>query len=295
MTDKYYIGQTLSHEYVNKKMTWIARGLKERWTTHKRYAKNGSKLPLHVDIREYGEDQFVAEEVNRYDGKDIFKLNEFETKYILEYKSISPSGYNKILDKPRTGLSRRMLLNHYNSKHKEKISFDQKIISNSKREDRSSQIFLEQHIDLYDFLLEYSVYKIRIYKYNQAYKLQAFVFENIDTFVKCYKHIKDAIKDSEYFKDCAEIEINRDNTYKYQYKLDRLKDTEILRIYGGKSYHFNRAIYVYNIFLRTAKEGVKKYSFGGKTIAIEESYNIASDFAKRLSEMKNIEFSLKPI
>lgn len=78
---KCYVGQT-NHTAI------------ERWRTHVDTAKRISGCAaLYSAIRKYGENDFEITEITNgeYDKK---KLNELEKKYIKEFKTLSPNGYN---------------------------------------------------------------------------------------------------------------------------------------------------------------------------------------------------------
>lgn len=76
LNGKIYIGQTIHPE--------------RRWTEHKQKVKHGQeKLPIHLAIEKYGEENFSFEVLEWTDDYD----NE-ERRLIKEYNSISPNGYN---------------------------------------------------------------------------------------------------------------------------------------------------------------------------------------------------------
>lgn len=143
-TKKYYIGQTLSHKYCKADNQWDASGIKSRWSAHIREMGKNNKTDLYVDMNKYGLDDFVLKEIERYSGRDIFLLAEYEEKYILEYNALIPNGYNKVLSQPFDGVSRRILLDYYNSILDTPIDIEkinqkhaQKIIDNDKARRRA--------------------------------------------------------------------------------------------------------------------------------------------------------------
>lgn len=92
---KCYVGQ--AQKYVGKiKMRWGTNG---RWKSHLREAKDtidkGKKdhcTILNAAIRKHGEENFEVTKLA--DCKNQDEMNEFENKYIIEYNSMIPTGYN---------------------------------------------------------------------------------------------------------------------------------------------------------------------------------------------------------
>lgn len=85
---KLYIGQAVNYTTDGRK--W---GSKRRWKSHIYRAKSNKcecRL-LENAIRKYGEDSFIIEDIQ--DCK-ITELNYYENKYVEEFNSISPNGYN---------------------------------------------------------------------------------------------------------------------------------------------------------------------------------------------------------
>lgn len=80
INNKIYIGLTT---------TSIAR----RWHQHCYKAQN-DEHPTVIDqaIRKYGKENFIVEKVDETDDRDT--LNQLEIKYIAEYNSLAPIGYN---------------------------------------------------------------------------------------------------------------------------------------------------------------------------------------------------------
>lgn len=80
INNKIYIGQTIY-------------SIEERWKAHCTCVKyNNHHSLFHNAIRKYGEENFKIELI---DTADTFEeLNEKEIKYIKEYNSLTPNGYN---------------------------------------------------------------------------------------------------------------------------------------------------------------------------------------------------------
>jgi hypothetical protein len=92
VNSKLYIGQAVSHILNHKK--YRLYGCKGRFKCHISESKSNKKNQCHYlnnSIRKYGEDKFIVEMIAIC---DMDKGDELETKYILEYKSLFPFGYN---------------------------------------------------------------------------------------------------------------------------------------------------------------------------------------------------------
>ena len=80
VNDKVYIGQTVNEA-------------KRRFAAHVSNVKhNRYKTVLYNAMKKYGIDCFQYEVINK--AENIKQLNELEVKYIAEYNSIYPNGYN---------------------------------------------------------------------------------------------------------------------------------------------------------------------------------------------------------
>lgn len=79
---KKYIGQTV-------------RSVKTRFREH---INAKDDYPIHLALRKYGKENFsfdIIEEIEIESEDELYKaLNKLETKYIQEYKSLAPNGYN---------------------------------------------------------------------------------------------------------------------------------------------------------------------------------------------------------
>ncbi len=76
---KIYIGET-------------TKTLNKRLSEHRKRIKAGYKLPLYDDVRKYGFDSFVVEQIDT--AKTQNELYAKEKKWIKHYSSIVPNGYN---------------------------------------------------------------------------------------------------------------------------------------------------------------------------------------------------------
>jgi hypothetical protein len=98
--NKLYIGQTRSHRLNKNK--YRPFGYLGRFKDHinECYAKKkGCCKYLNSSILKYGEDNFICEKIAEC---PVDNLNELEMKYILEYNSKYPTGYN-LTDGGKTG------------------------------------------------------------------------------------------------------------------------------------------------------------------------------------------------
>lgn len=75
---KLYIGQTVYP-------------LSYRYTNHLSDARNGRGYAMASAIRKYGQNNFKIELVEECDED---QLNDLEVKYIKQYNSVTPNGYN---------------------------------------------------------------------------------------------------------------------------------------------------------------------------------------------------------
>lgn len=75
---KLYIGQT-------------TYPLSYRYTNHLSDARNGRGYAMASAIRKYGQNNFKIELIEECDED---QLNDLEVKYIKQYNSVAPNGYN---------------------------------------------------------------------------------------------------------------------------------------------------------------------------------------------------------
>lgn len=68
------------------------KSLKRRWAVHKSCAARGSNVAIHRALRKYGHENFSISVIGETDSES--ELLSMEIKFILEYKSRSPLGYN---------------------------------------------------------------------------------------------------------------------------------------------------------------------------------------------------------
>jgi group I intron endonuclease len=86
VNDKQYVGKTASDA---DNAAWAS---KRRWRQHVTYTKRKGKGALSAAIIKYGEDAFSVVTIGYYDSYD--KLTEAEVRYIAQYNTVAPNGYN---------------------------------------------------------------------------------------------------------------------------------------------------------------------------------------------------------
>jgi hypothetical protein len=98
VNNKIYIGQTVSHMLNHGK--YRRYGVQKRLDSHFSEAIKNNKAKecryLNNAIRKYGNDKFIVELI---DTCDMESGDNTEDKYILQYKSLFPNGYNLKLGK----------------------------------------------------------------------------------------------------------------------------------------------------------------------------------------------------
>ena len=93
INNKYYVGQTLSHIYNDKKKLWESYGINSRLLKHLYKVQGNVDYPLYNDINKLGIDKFTISIETEILSKYISTLDNLETEYINKYDSIK-NGYN---------------------------------------------------------------------------------------------------------------------------------------------------------------------------------------------------------
>ena len=300
-TEKYYIGQTLSHRYM-KKNIWVKTGVNIRCLTHK---NRKFSRPLYDDIQEYGWQDFVVEIEAEYNGKEIVNLSKYETATIKNKNSLIPNGYNERVKSVASGRSRKRILWFYDQNPLEYEQF-------SLRPDgRSTQICLAMESEeKKKFFQTIAVSKIRITLINSKGKadlirLMVYVFgekdsyrhefrikDNIEeTFTTALKFAQEITKKIEVAATLENLINGIDATYEYQEKLNFFDEKNIVSATGSKYYHKGIDSYTYIIFLRDAENKKHRMTFGGRKLSIDDAYKKAGIFVKKLNEISPLDFT----
>lgn len=83
--------------YIGQCQSWIGikqhkkHGTEKRWKQHINDANSKSNLLFHRAIRKYGDKTFIVKTIKIC---PIWQLNYYEYKYIRQYKTLHPNGYN---------------------------------------------------------------------------------------------------------------------------------------------------------------------------------------------------------
>ena len=86
---KSYIGQ--AKEFKTKNDKPYKYGISGRWNDHLYEARRGNTKELYLDIARFGKGQFKVEEICK---ASLNNLDNLETQYIEQYKTLQPNGYN---------------------------------------------------------------------------------------------------------------------------------------------------------------------------------------------------------
>ncbi len=294
--NKSYIGQTFSHGYVGKYLNKknILSRIKKHYND-KNLDKNKNK-PLYIDLSKYESKDFIIYEVEKIYKKEIGLINQKEGEYMEKYNSLYQNGYNleeigkkypKILkdlskfydfeikkfeyiDKTRDRRKKDICIADYFGFKNEQLSLN-KILKLLKNVEVES-------VKLVDSNGLRIVIRIKKEKNN----IRMYFKGNKDDCLIFSKKISDNIIISPSFigKEC----------YKYKLKLDKvLEDKDIITTITGKSYHnSSRDCDTYLIMVSGKKNNriqtLHRISFGGKTIKINESYNLGIEFVEKIKE-----------
>jgi len=87
---KRYIGQCQSYSFSNSVV--VKRGSEKRWKEHICYSKTRNKhCVLHLALQKYGAHNCIFKTIFIC---DVHKLDYYEVKFIRQYKTLLPNGYN---------------------------------------------------------------------------------------------------------------------------------------------------------------------------------------------------------
>jgi len=228
-TGKLYIGQTVSHMLNHGK--YRRYGSQKRLNCHFSEAIKNNKDKecryLNNSIRKYGNDKFIVEQI---DICHMDKGDEVEARYITQYNSIFPFGYNLKIGGTvfkHCDESRRILSEGYYKSLDKKDNINTIPNNMLKSQDQSKMERLE-NIDLPEDIDNYDKY-IRICNLNSNKKLLVLKIgdieisfgskklsnedlrQNIIDFIKKLKIYKEERKNSAKLLDVPEIPHSNDN------------------------------------------------------------------------------------
>lgn len=303
--NKSYVGQTLSHGYVNDRLS--RKGILTRIRTHynDRSLEQNINKPLSMALTTYDADQFEVFEEEKIVGKELAFINMKEGEYMKKYNSLVPNGYNT----EEIGKIYSELLQDLSKLYDFEIKKFEYIDSTRERRRRDvcigpyfnlkrKKIEAEQIIELlktvdieYLYLTNSSGLRIVARLKNENTNIRVYFKGNTDDCLEFANKISTNIIISPSFYE--------EKMYKYQLKLDKvLEDKECITVITGKEYNNNaRDHKTYLMIVYGNKNGrhqqLHRISFGGKTIDIKESYKTAIDFIDKIKEnIPKIEYKI---
>jgi hypothetical protein len=304
-TQKNYIGQTLSHHLKNRK--WEPYGIENRLIKHLSRSTL-SEYPLYNDIKKYGFDNFEVTEEEILKSEKIIELNLLEKKYIDEYKSLHPNGYNLTTNTEYIDPDKKIIFDYYNleiknsSEHIERQMRRKQVSINCNSESKRLEFFKDKNIE--------KIY-INPIKEGEKYKyIRVLIYiEKIDDIFRVQfsnKDIKEAIdrafefsnkltKKIEYNPSIINIKNdNLEDEYKYQEKINKIGEDiyKISKITGSFFYHksIDKKTYLVLIsFEASTKRKSMRIMFGGKKIEENDAYNMAKEFVDKINNINKVE------
>ncbi len=303
VNNKIYIGQTLSHHYFSSEDKWVKTGIKDRWRRHIQKSVTPT-TEFYSDIKKYGSENFEIDIDTIISCKEIHKLNVLEFKAIYKYNSIYPEGYNKEKWSNSNCFTKHILLTHYKLENKiPELNIETNIkkkqtcvIQHNILEEYKNKNIKEVEVIIINRNKVPSDIKIVVELENEKDKRRTTWIFTKDP-VNIIKHV---ISLAKQLKDDCKIDkkaiaiINSDGNlncevYKYHKRLDTAKNFNFRKISGLIVYNSVKQFDSYLLLLMRHNEKDLRYSFGGKTIPIEQSYNDAKEFIELLKKETNIE------
>jgi hypothetical protein len=281
---KQYVGQTMTHRYNHGKLKLF--GYLERFKEHCQSKKN---TLLAKSLRKYGVDKFTVELLCEC---DIAETDDEERKYISQYNTMYPDGLNMIYGSPHQGSVEfpRISISKNLKKYYDDVNIKVK----------HSVVHRNKHTKINT--KDVSCIEIRPIKENGENKIvYAYIrYEDGTTVRKRYGGIHETYE--ECLKRCLDMcrsMVGNDQIKFIDDKIDdRLDKREVpdhitcidIRLHSLKTHDFV-AVYVSHKEMKSWADK-KKYLFGGITITLEDAYQQAVDFAKKIKP-KNIQFTVK--
>lgn len=244
---KIYIGQAREFKYKHNKP--YKYGISGRWHDHLYEARKGTQRPLYVDIIKYGKETFILEELEK---APLEQLDSLEAKYIQEYNTIYPNGYNIASHSRNRHHKSINLANHFSGK----VSFVE--LKKIKKDDKDHLVYL--YLTLKD-----KPEKERI----------VFGQTTVSSFEDTYNEAKEFLE----ILGCPYIEIY-DDTFEelYKKKLEQFKDKVITKV------RITSASKLIAVYIKTEDDNTPvRICFGGKHIKKNEALMIANTFVSLLN------------
>ena len=297
--NKSYIGQTLSHGYINGKLS--RKGLITRIRTHyneKCLDKNMNKS-LSIALTKYDPNQFEIFEEEKIYGKELAFINIKEGECIKKYNSLIPNGYNteeigKIYSQLLKDLSnfyefdikKYEYIDSTRERRRKDICFGVYFKIKKKEMDPEQIIELLKTVEIENLYVTNSNglrIVVRLKNENNNIRIY-FKGSNDECLVFAHKISTNIIISPSFYGQ---------EMYKYQLKLDEVLENKesITDITGTEYYNNSRNHKTYLLIVYGNKndrqQQIHRISFGGKTIDINESYKIALDFINKIKENTN--------
>ena len=303
--NKVYVGQTLSHNYFESSDTWVRTGIKDRWRRHVTDAKNNkNESQFYKDILEYSEDSFDTDIYKIVSLDNIHNLNIIEFNAINELNTLEPNGYNKDGWKNSVCFTKHLFLSHF--KLNDKIP---SLNTNTESRDRCQQKCVVQHKVLTEFVgkdieeVDVRITNIKsipdqvrlivkIKGENDKHRTTWKINKDPANIIKYVINIAKELKEDAFIdpKALAIVETNNIevDVYKYQKRLDESVKYNFTKISGMVTYYSSKDFYSYLILMSKDKGKDIRYSFGGKTIKVEDAYKQAVEFIDKLKQITTI-------
>lgn len=304
INDKYYVGQTLSHNYNEKNKAWESYGINSRILKHLYKVQQNVDYPLYNDIHKYGIHNFTISIENEIESKDISNLDRIEMETIDKYNSVD-NGYNISSNTSYLCVNKKLILKYYNKNVERSEEYN-------KRNQRRKQITLPQK-DRYSFFEDKEISNIKInpireggvlktarvlidIKQHDIYRIN-FTYKDISaSYEKALEYCNKIYNgELDVHPSLLELKNNKDiEKYEYARRLEECKTKKITKINGKDYYHktHDKDVYFLSIYFEDSSK--KRFMFGGKNITINDAYNTAKDFIQRLNISNDICSLLSP-
>jgi hypothetical protein len=292
-TKKMYIGQTLSHTYMIHRDKWWNYGLKGRRKSHVKFSTLKESL-LGEDIKKYGEEDFRIFQIDICPGDRINEIDRMETETIKLYDTLIPKGYNTRLHDRHMSGGKKRLYEYY--KLQETEYYEKKMggrnANTLKTLDLKGKLDYLKHLPIIDVRVNFvwANNQARVYvkiKDHETVRVNITRDNEIDSINKAIEFASVLVSSPILSREVKSVLENKE-IYKYQDKLDSFRDLSIRRVTGSIYSYQSKCVYTLYIYLTKGQR--KSIAFGGKTTTIQQSYEIAIDFVKRLQKVNKSQF-----